>query len=73
MDNVNRPDHYTEGGIETIDFIKAKMTEEQFFGYCLGNVMKYVSRCQFKNDGEDIVNDLHKAEIYLIKAIKELV
>jgi hypothetical protein len=32
MDKIN-PDHYMTGGIETIDFIKAKLTEEQFKGY----------------------------------------
>ena len=29
MDQIN-PDHYKTGGIETIDFIKAKLNKEQF-------------------------------------------
>jgi len=26
---IHSPDHYTHGGIETIDFIKAKLTPEE--------------------------------------------
>ncbi len=38
-DMINRPDHYIDGGIETIDFIEAKKLD-----YHLGNVVKYISR-----------------------------
>src|SRR5690606_4912224 len=34
-DIINRPAHYLVGGIETIDFIRAKLTAEQFEGYLL--------------------------------------
>lgn len=61
-DSVNQPSHYTEGGIETIDFIRAKLTVEQFEGYCLGNAMKYLSRAGKK---EDASKDKAKAEWYL--------
>ena len=68
-DVVNRPDHYTDGGIETIDFIRAKLSSEAFEGYCVGNIFKYLSRYGKKNiDG---VEDLRKAEVYLKWAIKE--
>lgn len=60
-DNINSPDHYTAGGIETIDFMRAKMTDEQFQGYCTGNILKYMSRYPFKNG----VEDLKKAAKYL--------
>lgn len=60
-DNVNNPDHYTAGGIETIDFIRAKLTPEQLKGYFLANCLKYLSRAQHKNG----VEDLKKAEVYL--------
>lgn len=59
--NVNSPSHYTAGGIETIDYIKAKMTSDQFAGYCTGNILKYISRYPFKNG----VEDLKKAKVYL--------
>jgi hypothetical protein len=36
-DLVNHPAHYTDGGIEVIDFI-----DEKRLGYHLGNVVKYI-------------------------------
>jgi hypothetical protein len=43
-DMVNSPPHYTAGGIETIDFIKAKLSDEGYRGYLQGNLLKYASR-----------------------------
>ncbi len=43
-DMVNSPPHYTAGGIETIDYIKAKLTAEEFRGYLKGSCLKYSSR-----------------------------
>lgn len=65
-DNIN-PTHYKVGGIQTIEFIKAKMSKEQFAGYLLGNVIKYTSRYQFKNG----IEDLEKAKWYLDRMIAE--
>ena len=61
-DNINNPSHYTFGGVETIDFIEAKM-----LGYNLGNVVKYVSRADHKDDA---LEDLKKARWYLDREIK---
>lgn len=60
-DAVNHPQHYTKGGIECIDAIKASMTTEAFAGYCKGNVMKYIFRYEDKGG----VEDLDKALVYL--------
>jgi hypothetical protein len=60
MDKIN-PDHYKTGGIETIDYIEAKLTGEQFKGYLVGNVIKYLSRFEHKAGEED----LQKARWYL--------
>lgn len=49
-DEVNHPPHYTAGGIETIDFIQAKLTREEFIGYLKGNAIKYGSRLGKKGD-----------------------
>ena len=43
-DMVNSPPHYTAGGIETIDYIKAKLSDEGYRGYLQGNLLKYASR-----------------------------
>ena len=42
-DNIN-PNHYIFGGIETIEYLKAKLTAEEYRGFLKGNVLKYVSR-----------------------------
>ncbi|CAH8718452.1 DUF3310 domain-containing protein [Paenibacillus melissococcoides] len=53
-DPVVRPSHYTVGGIETIEIIRAKLTAEEFRGYCKGNVLKYVCRERWKGGDEDL-------------------
>ncbi len=60
-DKVNHPSHYTFGDIEVIDYIRDKLTPEEFQGYCNGNVMKYISRWRHKGGSED----LKKARVYL--------
>lgn len=67
-DNVNHPNHYTQGDIETIDYIKDKLTDEEFRGFVKGNVLKYVSREGLKNGDED----LKKSNWYLNKLIEVL-
>jgi len=61
-DQVNSPDHYTFGGMETIDILKAKMSPERFRGYLLGNVLKYLTRSELKGKP---VQDIAKARWYL--------
>ncbi|UGB31683.1 DUF3310 domain-containing protein [Metabacillus sp. B2-18] len=60
-DTPIKPNHYQTGGIEVFDYMKAKMTEEQFEGFCIGNVIKYTSRYHHKNG----IEDLKKAQRYL--------
>lgn len=65
-DMVNHPEHYTDGGIETIDFIEAKKMP-----YHLGNAVKYVSRAGKKNP-EKTIEDLQKAIWYINRYISLL-
>jgi len=65
-DLVNSPDHYTSGGIETIDFIEAKQLD-----FCMANAVKYISRAG-KKSKEKEVEDLEKAVWYLNRKIKRL-
>ena len=60
-DKVNSPSHYKVGGIETIDFIEAKQ-----LNYHLGNVVKYISRADYKGDRKE---NLLKAQWYLNREI----
>ena len=64
-DNVNHPDHYTNGKIECIDYIQDKLTDDEFRGYIKGNVMKYITREKHKNGDEDI----KKAQWYLNRLV----
>jgi len=57
-DMVNRPPHYTVGGIEVIDFIQAKLTTEEFRGYLQGNILKYSSRVGYKGNADEDVGKL---------------
>lgn len=68
IDNVNHPNHYTQGKYEVIDYIEDKLSKEELQGYCVGNVLKYVSRFKHKNGLED----LKKAEWYLNRLITNM-
>ena len=67
-DLVNNPAHYTAGGIECIDAIKASMSDTQFKGYLKGNIIKYLWRYELKSNP---VQDLEKAQWYLNRLIAE--
>ena len=54
-DVVNNPSHYTDSKIEVIDYI-----EDKNLGFCLGNVIKYVSRAGKKVDSDNIIYELDK-------------
>ena len=64
-DNVNKPPHYTAGGIDFLDYAEAKGLTENAY---LFNVVKYVSRAG-KKVGSDPIEDLKKAEFYLKREI----
>lgn len=66
MDNVNHPEHYTDGNIEVIDYI-----EDKQLGFHLGNVVKYISRAG-KKDPTTKKEDLEKAKWYLDRYIDTL-
>lgn len=66
-DNVNHPSHYADKQIEVIDYIRDTLTQDGFVEYCIGNVIKYVSRWRKKGG----VEDLKKAAVYLEWAIEK--
>lgn len=61
MDSVNKPNHYNIGDIEVIDFI-----DSWGLNFNLGNVIKYVARCNHK---ENKIEDLQKAIYYIEREI----
>ena len=62
MKNPISPRHYQDGGVETIEYLRAKLTPEEFRGYIKGNVLKYLSRERGKGGN----TDLGKAAWYLL-------
>ena len=67
-DAIN-PNHYKTGGIETIDYMKAKSTPEEFRGHLRLTALKYLSRYGQKDDE---LQELLKCRWYLNKLIEEL-
>lgn len=67
-DPVNRPAHYTSGGIECIDAMQAAFGDEAVKDFCLCNAFKYLWRHRNKNG----VEDLKKARWYLNRLIREM-
>ena len=65
-DNVNRPDHYTDGKIEVIDFI-----EDKGLNFHRGNAVKYIARAG-KKDPKKEIEDLQKAAWYINREIIRL-
>lgn len=69
FDKIQKPSHYNQGSIETIDLIKGSITPKELEGYLKGNIIKYLSRYNYKNEP---LNDLYKARWYFKRLIKEL-
>lgn len=67
-DPVNRPAHYTSGGIECIDAMQAAFGVEAVKDFCLCSAFKYLWRHRNKNG----VEDLKKCRWYLNRLIGEV-
>ena len=65
-DNIEHPSWYTQGGIETLDFIAAKE-----LNFMRGNAVKYIVRAGKKDPSKEI-EDLKKARFYLDWEINQL-
>ena len=67
------PDHYKVGGIEAIDYMKAKSTPEEFEGYLRLSAVKYLSRVGHKHGDHDAARaeEYRKAAWYISRLIQE--
>ena len=55
-DNVNHPKHYCKGGVESIDFVRAAVSNlSGFEAVCVANIIKYMWRYKEKNGLEDVM------------------
>lgn len=69
VDIVNHPSHYTQGGIECIDALKAAtVSKTGIEAVCTANAIKYLWRYEEKNGIEDV----KKARWYIDRLIREL-
>ena len=69
VDMVNHPSHYTQGGIECIDALKAAtVSKTGIDAVCTANAIKYLWRYEEKNGIEDV----KKARWYIDRLIREL-
>ena len=66
--NVVHLDHYNRTSVEVIDTLRGMMTDDEYRGFLIGNVVKYISRYSLKNGIEDI----EKAKYYLNLLEKDL-
>lgn len=69
VDMVEHPPHYNQGGIKTIDYMKAYSTKQEFLGHLRLTAIKYLSRLMEK---EKPLQDAKKAKWYIEKLIAEL-
>ena len=73
IDNVNHPKHYTQGGIECIDALKAATVGKTGIeAVCVANVIKYCWRYEEKKENcsfigpDDVVDDCNECANYNI-------
>lgn len=67
-EQINHPEHY--GGEDNV-YEAIKVIEAWDLGFCLGNVVKYISRAGKKDAGK-LIQDLEKAKWYLDHEIDKL-
>jgi len=71
MSDPINPEHYKKGGIETIEYLQAKLSNDEFYGYLKGNAMKYISREGLKSEKLlDKIEDCRKAQWYIEQMVK---
>ena len=64
IEHVNHPNHYNKGKFEVIDGI-----EDWGLGFNLGNAIKYIGRCEHK---ENKKQDLEKALWYIKRELENI-
>lgn len=70
---ADNPAYYRIGGVEAIDYIKAKATPRELIGYAKWSIVHYASRMAYKHDGEDEHQDALKVRWYahlLVEALE---
>jgi hypothetical protein len=66
-DFVNHPKHYNQNNMQTIDYLQAYLSKEEFKGLLKANVIKYLSRSLVKGTEK---LDYEKAQYYLNRLVE---
>lgn len=66
-DSKKENKRYKHGAIECIDALRSCLSEEEFRGFCKGNIIKYLWRSEYKGGKVDF----SKARDYLDYLLKE--
>lgn len=61
-DPIHNPSHYTNGGIEFIEVLRAKLSSDEFRGFLKGNVIKYTLRAEHKDGAQDYAKGARYAQ-----------
>ena len=69
MGDAVNPDHYKVGGIEAIDYMRAKSSRAEFTGYLRLSALKYLSRAGHKGEA---LEDYRKAQWFINRLVEEL-
>lgn len=65
-------DHYTAGGMETIDYIYAKLGLEGGHSFVLGNILKLASRARYKGQFDSDIEKIRNYAVIMQEKEKEL-
>jgi hypothetical protein len=71
--DVINPSHYKVGGVEAIDYMRAKSTPEEFEGYLRLSALKYLSRVGHKHGDHDAARaeEYRKALWFVERLVRE--
>ena len=70
-DNQVGGTHYKDKSVQPWDAMESWMSQEQFYGFLRGNVIKYIARANdLSLSGKCGLEDLKKAKHYLEKLIE---
>lgn len=62
--------YYDAGGLEVQDIIRAKLTPEQYEGFCLGNIIKYSCRANWKGQKKRDIEKVGFYQMFLDEAME---
>ena len=70
---MEEPNYYTKNGISPIGAMEQGLiSKEQYIGFLIGNILKYVCRYQYKeNPYEDLKKAKHYLELLIAETIEE--